>query len=87
MPAGSDGRYSGERLLFGLATGWSRRTSPVLETSHSSHHSIGTRIPLPSALRPHSIARRDPSLDEEGLPAYRFDVILRGDGETPFFLD
>jgi hypothetical protein len=33
------------------------------------------------------IARRDPSLDEEGLPANRFDVILRGDGETPFFLD
>jgi protocatechuate 3,4-dioxygenase beta subunit len=42
---------------------------------------------VPSALRPRLIARRDPSLDEEGLPAYRFDVILRGDGETPFFLD
>ena len=40
-----------------------------------------------AALRPRLIARRDPSLDEEGLPAYRFDVILRGDGETPFFLD
>ncbi len=38
-------------------------------------------------LRPRLIARRDPSLDEEGLPAYRFDVILRGDGETPFLLD
>jgi hypothetical protein len=64
-----------------------QRTSPVLETSHSRHHSIGTLFLLPSALRSRLIARRDPSLDEEGLPAYRFDVILRGDGETPFFLD
>ena len=38
-------------------------------------------------LRRRLIAQRDRSLDAEGLPAYRFDVILRGEGETPFFVD
>jgi protocatechuate 3,4-dioxygenase alpha subunit len=33
------------------------------------------------------LARRDPDSDEEGLPAYRFDIVLRGENETPFFLD
>jgi len=32
-------------------------------------------------------AKRDTSLDADGLPAYRFDVILRGENETPFFVD
>jgi protocatechuate 3,4-dioxygenase alpha subunit len=32
-------------------------------------------------------AVRDASLDADGLPAYRFDLILRGENETPFFLD
>ena len=38
-------------------------------------------------LRRRLIARRDPSLDAEGAHGYRFDVILRGEGETPFFVD
>jgi protocatechuate 3,4-dioxygenase alpha subunit len=42
---------------------------------------------VPAARRPRLIAQRDPSLDIDGIPAYRFDVILRGDGETPFFVD
>jgi hypothetical protein len=33
------------------------------------------------------LAVRDPSFDAEGLAAYRFDLILRGENETPFFLD
>jgi len=32
-------------------------------------------------------AVRDPQLDADGLQAYRFDLILRGENETPFFLD
>jgi protocatechuate 3,4-dioxygenase alpha subunit len=32
-------------------------------------------------------AARDHTFDRDGLPAYRFDLILRGDNETPFFLD
>jgi protocatechuate 3,4-dioxygenase alpha subunit len=39
------------------------------------------------AARTRLIAKRDPSLDADGVPAYRFDVILRGENETPFFLD
>jgi protocatechuate 3,4-dioxygenase beta subunit len=39
------------------------------------------------ALRRRLFAKRDPSLDADGLPAYRFDIILRGEGETPFFVD
>jgi len=30
---------------------------------------------------------RDASLDADGALAYRFDIILRGEGETPFFVD
>jgi len=40
-----------------------------------------------TALRRRLFAQRDPSLDDAGLPAYRFDIILRGEGETPFFVD
>ena len=39
------------------------------------------------ARRRRLFAKRDPSLDADGLPAYRFDIILRGEGETPFFVD
>lgn len=38
-------------------------------------------------LRRRLFTRRDPSLDDAGLPAYRFDIVLRGEGETPFFVD
>ena len=30
---------------------------------------------------------RDASLDADGALAYRFDLVLRGDKETPFFID
>jgi len=39
------------------------------------------------AARRRLFAARDQALDAEGLPAYRFDLILRGENETPFFLD
>ena len=39
------------------------------------------------AARRRLFAVRDPALDAEGLPAYRFDIVLRGENETPFFLD
>ncbi|MGH9558768.1 MAG: protocatechuate 3,4-dioxygenase subunit alpha, partial [Bryobacteraceae bacterium] len=32
-------------------------------------------------------AVRDPSLNADGVEAYRFDIVLRGERETPFFLD
>ena len=39
------------------------------------------------ALRLRLFAQRDASLDSGGVPAFRFDVTLRGEGETPFFVD
>lgn len=39
------------------------------------------------AARRRLFTTRDHALDAEGLPAYRFDLILRGQNETPFFLD
>ena len=38
-------------------------------------------------LRSRLIARRNPSLDTGDALGYRFDVILRGEDETPFFVD
>lgn len=43
---------------------------------------------LPDASgRQRLFARRDEALDSGGLPGYRFDIVLRGENETPFFLD
>jgi protocatechuate 3,4-dioxygenase beta subunit len=42
---------------------------------------------VPKPDRRKLFAVRDPSLDTDGLPGYRFDLILRGENETPFFLD
>lgn len=39
------------------------------------------------ARRSRLIAARDASLDREGAQGYRLDLILRGENETPFFLD
>jgi protocatechuate 3,4-dioxygenase alpha subunit len=33
------------------------------------------------------IAVRDTALDENGALGYRFDIVLQGEGETPFFAD
>jgi protocatechuate 3,4-dioxygenase alpha subunit len=41
---------------------------------------------VPANSRSRLFAVRDASLDS-GLPAYRFNMILRGENETPFFLD
>src|ERR1700733_7549626 len=42
---------------------------------------------VPEATRPRLFAERTPLLDADGLTAYRFDLILRGENATPFFLD
>jgi protocatechuate 3,4-dioxygenase beta subunit len=43
-------------------------------------------IPEASARR-RLFPERDPALDSKGVAAYRFDLVLRGADETPFFLD
>ncbi len=42
---------------------------------------------VPPALRPRLIAQRASELDRTTDEGYRFDIIIRGVGETPFFLD
>jgi len=42
---------------------------------------------VPSRTRSRLHVARDESLDRSGVPAYRFDIVLRGENETPFFLD
>lgn len=42
---------------------------------------------VPSRTRSRLRVARDESLDGGGVPAYRFDIVLRGENETPFFLD
>lgn len=42
---------------------------------------------VPSQTRSRLRVARDESLDRGGVPAYRFDIVLRGENETPFFLD
>ena len=37
--------------------------------------------------RPRLFAVRDTTFDAEGVQAFRFDIVLRGECETPFFLD
>ncbi|SRR5712691_9316613 len=40
-----------------------------------------------AAARRRLFPTREPALDSEGIHAYRFDLVLRGENETPFFLD
>ena len=40
-----------------------------------------------AAARGRLFAKRDQTLDADGLPGYRFDIVLRGENETPFFVD
>lgn len=42
---------------------------------------------VPEDVRPRLFAVPEPSLDEDGASGYRFDLILRGENETPFFKD
>jgi protocatechuate 3,4-dioxygenase, alpha subunit len=42
---------------------------------------------VPESTRHRLFARKDDMLAMDGLPGYRFDVVLRGAGETPFFVD
>ena len=42
---------------------------------------------VPPARRAKLVAQRDQSLDEGSAHGYRFDILLQGEGETPFFAD
>jgi protocatechuate 3,4-dioxygenase alpha subunit len=74
--------------LMVLAIGLTRR----LVTTVFFEHSPGSvKDPVldcvKDAARQRLFAARDESLDAGDVPAYRFDIVLRGENETPFFLD
>jgi protocatechuate 3,4-dioxygenase alpha subunit len=71
-----------------LAIGLTRRlvTTVFFATSTEPADPVLNCVPDPAARR-RLFAIRDESLDRDGLPAYRFNVVLRGENETPFFLD
>jgi protocatechuate 3,4-dioxygenase alpha subunit len=98
---GSDGRYLFRTVLPGsydgrcphidvmiLAIGLTRR----LVTTVFFGESTEVKDPILDCVedpvrRARLFAQRDQGMDEAGGLGYRFDVVLRGEGETPFFLD
>ena len=88
LPGAYQGRCAHLNLML-LAIGLTRRltttvffserpeqaSDPVLECVHDR------------AARLRLFARRDAAADAEAALGYRFDILLRGENETPFFLD
>jgi protocatechuate 3,4-dioxygenase beta subunit len=70
--------------LMVLAIGLTRRLVTTVFFSEAADPVLQC---VPEGARRRLVAVQDPALDAGGLPAYRFDVVLRGENETPFFLD
>jgi len=75
--------------LMVLAIGLTRR---LVTTVFFGDAPDGVRDPVldcvtDPAARQRLFAVRDAALDTDGLPGYRFDIVLRGENETPFFVD
>jgi protocatechuate 3,4-dioxygenase beta subunit len=74
--------------LMILAIGLTRRLTTTMFFSGTS---AGVDDPVLNCVDParrtRLLAQREPDLDSRGLATYRFDIILRGENETPFFLD
>jgi protocatechuate 3,4-dioxygenase alpha subunit len=72
-----------------LAIGLTRRlvTTAFFQDQSNSADDHVLRCVTDPELRQRLFATRHPALDSNGLPAYRFDLVLRGEKETPFFLD
>ena len=94
---GADGRYSFRTVLPGsyegrcphinvmiLAIGLTRRLVTTVFFAESPDPVLDCVEP---AMRGRLIARRDTELDRPGVAGYRFNIVLRGPEETPFFLD
>jgi protocatechuate 3,4-dioxygenase alpha subunit len=71
-----------------LAIGLTRRLVTTVFFSNSPetvNDPVLACVPPPA--RPRLFARKEDVFAADGLPGYRFDIVLRGDHETPFFLD
>jgi protocatechuate 3,4-dioxygenase alpha subunit len=75
--------------LMVLAIGLTRRlvTTVFFEDSAGNVEDPVLSCVKDAAARQRLFAVRDESLDVGLMPAFRFDVVLRGENETPFFLD
>ena len=84
LPGSATGRSPHINLMI-LAIGLTRRLVTTVFFEDSAIDPVLGCVPGPCRQR--LIAQRDPALDADNVQAYRFDVILRGENETPFFLD
>jgi len=74
--------------LMVLAIGLTRRlvTTVFFANAPASVHDPVLNC-VDASARARLFASRDQALDLAGVHAYRFDIVLRGENETPFFLD
>lgn len=75
--------------LMVLAIGLTRRLVTTVffaDSPDGVHDPVLACVGDPLARR-RLFAARDPGSDAARNPGYRFDIVLRGDNETPFFLD
>ena len=95
MPGASNGYESdGSRCphvnLMLLAIGLTRRLVTTVffaETSGSIRDPVLDSVPDPVARRRLLARRENEGNGVAGLPVYRFDIVTRGESQTPFFID
>jgi protocatechuate 3,4-dioxygenase alpha subunit len=87
LPGGYGARCPHINLMV-LSIGLTRRLVTTLFFGPaSSPHDDPVLNSVPAVARPRLVARLDDSEGTADPPVYRFDIILRGENETPFFLD
>jgi protocatechuate 3,4-dioxygenase beta subunit len=88
LPGAYEGRCAHINLML-LAIGLTRRlTTTVFFSDHPEEVCDPVLECVPEkAARLKLFANRDAAADAEQALGYRFDILLRGENETPFFLD
>lgn len=88
LPGAYEGRCSHLNLML-LAIGLTRRLTTTVFFSERPEAVSDPVLECvqDTAARLRLFARRDEASDAEGALGYRFDILLRGENETPFFLD
>ncbi len=94
LPGASSSDAAGVRAphlnLMVLAIGLTRRLVTTVffgESADAARDPVLDLVTDPAA-RNRMLAHRDRNLsDPSGLPLYRFDIVTRGESETPFFVD
>lgn len=91
MPGARADNAAGTRLphvnMMLLASGIMRRLTTTLFFTDDMTAVDPVLDTVPMELRSRLLARRAPELNDGAAVGYRFDVVLQGAGETPFFLD